>query len=126
MAKQNWKLFAGDVFAIAIVTLIGFATHKEVGFSFLPRMAIVFFSLAVSWFLLAPWVGLFQQEVTSNLGQLWRPAFVMIFAASLAVIVRGMILGAPIIPNFAAVLGGTSALGISIWRSLYFLLNRKN
>jgi hypothetical protein len=126
MAKQNRILLAGDVLAIAIVTLIGFATHKEADFSFLPRMAVVFFPLAVSWFLLAPWVGLFQHEVTSNPGQLWRPAFVMIFAASLTVIVRGLILGAPIIPVFAAVLGATSALGISIWRSLYFLLNRKN
>lgn len=126
MAKQNWILLTGDVLAIAIVTAIGFATHNEADFSFLPRMAIVFFPLVIAWFLLAPWMGLFEQKITSNPGQLWRPAFVMIFAASLTVIVRGLILGAPIIPVFAAVLGGTSALGMLIWRSLYFLLNRKN
>ena len=122
MAKQNRVLIIGDLFAIAIVTMVGFATHNEANFSFLPRMAIVFFPLSVAWFLLSPWMGLFQQEITSSPKQLWRPAFVMIFAASLAVVIRGLILGAPIIPIFAAVLGGTSALGMLIWRGIYLLL----
>lgn len=126
MVKQNWILIAGDLLAIAVVTVIGFATHNEADVSFLPRMAIVFFPLTVPWFLLAPWLGLFQQAITSNPKQLWRPAFVMIFAASLAVVIRGLILGAPIIPIFAVVLGVTSALGMLIWRGIFFLLNRKN
>lgn len=126
MTKQNWILSLGDLLAIAVVTVIGFATHNEADFSFLPRMAIVLLPLSVAWFLLSPWLGLFQQEITSNPRQLWRPAFVMIFATSLAVVIRGLILGVPIIPIFAAVLSGISALGMLVWRGIYFLLKRKN
>jgi len=125
MAEQNRFLVAGDVFALAIVTVIGFVTHNEADLSFLPRMAIVFLPLVIAWFLLAPWLGLFQQEITSSLKQLWRPAFVMLFAASLAVVIRGLILNAPIIPIFAVVLSATSALGMLLWRMVYFILNRK-
>ena len=122
---SRWILVAGDVLAIAIVTVVGFATHNEADLSFLPRMAIVFLPLTIAWFLLAPWLGLFQQEITSDLKQLWRPGFAMVFVASLAVVIRGLILGTPIIPIFAVVLGGVSAFGMVIWRGICFLLWRK-
>jgi hypothetical protein len=48
----------------------------------------------------------------------------MLFAGPLAVVLRGLILNAPIIPIFAVVLSATSALGLVIWRTLYFLLKR--
>jgi hypothetical protein len=122
---KKYLLILGDVLAILIVTIIGFATHGETAVSFLPRMAVVFFPLCVAWFLLAPWFGLFQQEVTSNPRQLWRPALAMVFAGPFAAILRGLILNSPIIPIFAVVLTATSALGISVWRGIYFFLNRK-
>ena len=125
MSMSRWILVAGDVLAIAIVTVVGFATHNEADLSFLPRMAIVFLPLTIAWFFLAPWLGLFQQEITSDLKQLWRPGFAMAFVASLAVVIRGLILGTPIIPIFAVVLGGVSAFGMVIWRGIYFLLWRK-
>ncbi len=46
-------------------------------------------------------------------------------AGPLGVVLRGLILNAPIIPILAVVLSATSALGIIIWRTLYLLLNRK-
>jgi hypothetical protein len=48
----------------------------------------------------------------------------MLFAGPLAVVLRGLILNAPIIPIFAVVLSVTSALGMMIWRGLYLLLKR--
>ncbi len=36
-------LVGGDILAILITTLIGFATHGETDTSFLPRMAAIFF-----------------------------------------------------------------------------------
>ncbi|HET9910558.1 MAG TPA: DUF3054 domain-containing protein [Anaerolineales bacterium] len=118
-------LVLGDILAIAIVTFIGFASHSEADLSFLPRMAAVFFPLVISWFLLAPALGLFQQEITVNPKQLWRPAFAALFAGPLATVLRGFLLNAPVIPLFAAILSGTFALGMVIWRVLYFFLNRK-
>jgi len=122
---KKYILVLGDIFAIAIVTVIGFATHGEVAISFLPRMAALFFPLILAWFLLAPALGVFQPEIVSNPKQLWRPAWAGLFAGPLAVVLRGFLLNMPIIPIFAAILAGTFALGMVIWRGLYLLLNRK-
>ena len=124
MTKTSWILYTGDILAIAIVTLIGFATHGEADLSFLPRMAAIFFPLMIAWSLLSPWLGLFQQEIVSNPKQLWRSALVMLFAAPLAAVIRGIILNAPIIPIFVIVLAVTSAFGMLLWRGVYFFLNR--
>jgi hypothetical protein len=118
-------LICGDILAIGLVTIIGFSTHGEAGLSFLPRMAAVFFPLVAGWFLLAPWFGLFQDEIIRTARQLWRPALTAIFVAPLAAVLRGLILNAPIIPIFAVVLGAILALGIVIWRGFYFLLKLK-
>lgn len=115
----------GDLFAIAIITFIGFATHGETGLSFLPRMAAIYIPLAFSWFLLVPGFGLFQDEVTSNPSQLWRPALAALFAASFAAVLRGILLNTPIIPIFAAVLGAASALGMVTWRTIWFWLRKR-
>ena len=124
-SMSKYTLIIGDLLAIALVTFLGFATHGEADISFLPRMAAIYFPLSISWLLLAPSLGLFQRETTSNLKQLWRPVLTAFYAAPLAAVLRGFILNAPVIPIFAAVLAGTSALGMVIWRALYFLLNRK-
>ena len=126
VTKTSWLLYTGDLLAIAALTLIGFATHGETGLSFLPRMAAIYFPLTISWFLLAPWLGLFQQEIVSNPKHLWRPALAILFAAPLAAVLRGFILNAPIIPIFVIVLGTTSALGMVVWRGIYLLLSRKD
>ncbi len=129
---NKYILILGDILIIALVTIIGFATHGEVRAgrfaaspSILPRMAAVFFPLAISWFVLAPALGLFQQETVSNPRQLWRPALGALFAAPLATILRGFLLNAPVIPIFAVVLAATSAFGMVVWRGLYFVLARK-
>ena len=123
--NKNILIF-GDLLAVAIVTLLGFASHGEAGVAFLPRMAVTFFPLTISWFLLAPWFGLFQVEIVHNARQLWRPALTALFAAPLAAVLRGFILNAPVIPIFAGVLGITTAFGMVIWRGLYFLLKQNS
>jgi hypothetical protein len=122
---RNTILIIGDIVAIALVTFIGFATHGEAGSSFLPRMAAIFFPLVISWFLLAPSLGLFRKRFISTAKQLWRPVLAMIFAAPFAAVLRGLILNAPIIPIFAVVLSATSAFGMLVWRGIYLILNRK-
>ena len=120
---KKYLLFIGDIVALGIVTIIGFTAHGEANTSFLPRMAAAFVPLVISWFVIAPWLGLFQDEVIRNAKQLWLPALAMLFAGPLAVVIRGLILNEPIPPIFAVVLSVTSALGMVIWRALYFLLN---
>ena len=122
---NNKILILGDGLTLLIVTLIGFATHGESGVSFLPRMAAAFIPLLIGWFLLAPWFGLFKAEIISNPKQIWRPALAMLFAGPLAVVLRGLILNAPIVPIFAVVLSATSAFGMMIWRTVYFLFSNR-
>jgi hypothetical protein len=121
---QQWVLCTGDLIAIALVTFIGFATHGEAGVSFVPRMAALYLPLSISWFLLTPALGLFDRKVTLDPRQLWRPALGMIFAAPMAAVLRGFILNAPVIPIFAAVLAGTCALGMVIWRLIWYSLTK--
>ncbi len=125
MNKRTF-LILGDLIAIAIVTVIGFATHGETGSSFLPRMAAAFFPVSVSWFLLSPWFGAFDEQVISDRKRLWRVPVAMLFAAPLAVILRAAMLGTNAIPVFALVLGSTSAFGMFLWRAIYlYALSRK-
>ena len=125
MINNRNIIILGDILSILAITLIGFATHGELDTSFITRMSALFFPLVIAWFLLSPWLGLFQTEITSSPKQLWRPALAMLFAAPLAAVLRGLILNAPIIPIFAVVLAATSAFGMVLWRGIYFFLNRK-
>ena len=118
-------LVIGDIFAIALLTIIGFVTHRETEISILPRAAAVFFPLLISWFLLAPALGLFQKTAVTETRQLWRPVLGMAFAASFAAVLRGLILNAPVIPIFAVVLCLTSAFGMLIWRGIYLFWSRQ-
>ncbi|MBK8618340.1 MAG: DUF3054 family protein [Anaerolineales bacterium] len=83
MKNNKTTLVVGDLIAIALVTVIGFATHGETGISFLPRMAASFFPVSVSWFLLAPWFGLFDEQITSNSKLLWRIPLAMLLSRRL-------------------------------------------
>jgi hypothetical protein len=122
MAPPKQILYLGDAIALLAVTIAGFITHGETELSFLPRFLAAFIPLISSWLLLAPWFGIFEPELASNPRQLWRPLLAMLFAAPLAVVVRGLILNAAILPIFALVLAVASAFGIAVWRGLYIFL----
>ena len=66
-----------------------------------------------------------QQEITSNPKQLWRPALAMLFAAPLAALIRAVILNSVVIPIFGIILAATSALGMILWRMIYYFLKCK-
>ncbi len=64
--KIKWTLILGDTLALAIVTVIGFASHGETDIAFAPRMFTTYIPLLVSWFLIAPWLGLFNPQMTAQ------------------------------------------------------------
>ena len=122
---KKLPLILGDLLAIAILTMIGFASHGETDASFLPRMAATFVPMAVGWFLLAPALGLFEAERVRSARQLWRPAWGAFFASQLAVILRGLWLNAPVLPLFGIILGATAALGMLVWRGIWIWIANK-
>lgn len=119
-------LFLGDLLALSILTVIGFASHGETDVSYLPRMAATFVPLAASWFLLAAALGLFDAERVRRVRELWRPALTAFFAAQFAVILRGLWLGAAVQPLFGIILGATSALGMTVWRGIWLWLDGRS
>lgn len=116
-------LVLGDLFALSLLTFIGFASHGETDASYLPRMAITFLSQAAGWFLLVPALSLFSAEVVRRARCLWRPALGAFFAAQFAVVLRGLWLGEAVQPLFGVVLGLTSALGMTAWRGIWLWLD---
>lgn len=121
MTKQTF-LVLGDIIALVIITVIGFATHGETDLSFLPRMLTTFVPLVVGWFLIAPWLRLFDLQITSAPKQLWRPPLAMLLAAPMTAILRATMLNAVALPLFTLILGGSAALGMLTWRLLWSFL----
>ena len=122
---KNKTLIIGDVIAIAILTYIGFATHGETSLSYLPRMGTSFFPVLIGWFLLAPWFGLFDEQIINNPKNLWRIALVLLFSAPFAAVLRSFILGNSVLPIFAAILAATNTIGMIIWRWIYTLISKR-
>lgn len=124
MNKKS-TLILGDIITLALLTIIGFATHGETGLSFLPRMAASFVPMAFGWFVLAPWLGLFDDTVISTPKNLLRILLVMLFVTPLAVILRAAWLNSAGLPIFALALGSTNTLGMLLWRGLHFYISRR-
>lgn len=123
---KQLPLIIGDLAALALVTAIGFATHGEIGLDYLPRYLAAYIPLALTWFLLAPWFGLFDESVTRNAAAFYRPALTVIFAAPLAAVFRGFLLGENIQPIFAMVFTSTNAVGMVAWRAIWLWLSKKS
>ncbi len=122
---KHTALIAGDIVALALVTVIGFASHGEFSLAFLGHMAAALVPLCIGWFLLAPSLGLFDDAIMHLASSLWRPAFVMLFAGPFAVLLRGILLNSPVQPTFGVVLTLTSALALTLWRLLWWTLHRR-
>jgi hypothetical protein len=123
--KTTYLLILGDIIALAMITLIGFANHNELTSFPVNRILATFLPLLAGWFLIAPWLGLFKAEVTSNLRQLWRPVLAMLLAAPLTGLLRAVMLNSVVVPLFVLILGASAALGMLVWRSLWWLIARK-
>ena len=124
MKSTRW-LFLGDLLTLALVTLIGFATHGETQVDLLPRMLATFLPLTLGWCLTAPFLGLFDLQVTANPRQLWRPVLALVLAGPLAVLLRALWLNTVVIPIFGVVLSGSAGLGMLVWRALWLVWRRR-
>ena len=118
ITRQQTVLIIGDALTLLLVTVAGFARHAELGTSGL-RLLSTFIPLGAAWFLVSPHLGVFNVDRVYDPKQLWRPFWAMVLAAPLAGWLRGVWLGAQILPLFVVILGGVSALSILIWRSLF-------
>jgi hypothetical protein len=120
-ARQKMVLLVGDAIVILLVVLTGVVTHGESPTSthwlatYLPALA--------AWFLVSPWFGLFASPATRP-QVAWRAGLAAVIATPLATILRGLWLGAMVIPIFTVVLSGSLALGMMLWRLIWVFVNR--
>ena len=114
-------LLIGDILTVALVTVIGFATHDELGTAGW-RMLITFIPALIAWGLVAPFLGAYDLQRVAQAHQLWRPFWAAVLAAPMAGWIRGIWLGQVILPIFVFVLGGVSALAILAWRTLFWII----
>lgn len=115
--KKIIVLAIGDTLVCLAVTWIGFASHNESLAG--GRWLITFLPLVFSWFLAAPWFGLFNTGIADRMQGFWRPAAAAVFAAPLAVLLRALWLRLTVIPVFGLVMIATTALGMMIWRLIW-------
>lgn len=126
MLSSRKLLIGGDVAALAVVTLVGFVSHGETDLSYYaPRFAAAFLPAAITWLLIAPWFGLFEERVIDIPVNLWRILPAMLFSAPAAVILRAAMLNNAALPLFALIFGLTNALGMILWRGAYLMLARR-
>jgi hypothetical protein len=124
--KRKYTLILGDVIALTIITLIGFAAHKQATPSFAPRMLTTFIPALIAWFALAPFFGLFDAAITSNWKQLWRVIYVSVIGGAILAILRAAMLGGVALPLFAWIIGISTAVGMTLWRGLWIKLGKNS
>ena len=123
--KNYFWLHTGDIGAIALVTVIGFASHGSLDTAGL-GMLTTFVPLLVAWYLISPFLGVFQSDVITDWRKLWRPGLAMVFAAPFAAWLRAILLDTATSWLFILVLAAVSAAGILVWRGLFAWLMSRN
>ncbi|MGD2158976.1 MAG: DUF3054 domain-containing protein [Anaerolineales bacterium] len=125
MIYKRLILIIGDVLIILLITIMGFASHGTLDTAG-GRMLTTFIPFVLAWFLVAPFLGIYDVSQLSQPAQLWRPFWSMVLAAPMGALLRGLWQNRPIIPTFVLVIGGISSLAILAWRAFFwFLVNRR-
>ena len=129
MKKSNLKLsrtqsiwLIGDLLVLLVVTLFGFDSHSADTEITISRMWSTWVPWSVAWLLLAPHLGVFDEQRMQDGKQLWRPFWAMILASPMGGMLRGFWLGASVLPLFIVIFGGVATLAVTGWRAIYWAL----
>lgn len=111
------RAIVGDVVALILLVVVGFASHAEL--SAIPRMAGTVVVFGLSWFVVAPFFGLFDAPaLTRPVDALWRTALAWIVAAPLGTFLRSVALDrATIVVVFVMVTIAVNGAGLALWRT---------
>ncbi|MBT3323477.1 MAG: DUF3054 domain-containing protein [Anaerolineae bacterium] len=126
MKKKIHFLLLGDILTVLIVTVSGFLFHDQLSTVSPYRILATLLPTLIAWLLIAPWLGLYKEEIYQNWKEIWRAGWAVILAAPFAALLRSLMLGnTPILPVFIAVLAATAALGMLIWRGVWWAILEK-
>jgi hypothetical protein len=122
-AQRLALLIGGDLLSLLLFTWIGRSSHSLPGADISAGLATAA-PFVLSWFLVAPWFGLFRREIS----QTWRKLvprllLVWLIAGPLAGLLRALFLGRPIpegiVPIFVLVTMTVASLLMLAWRLVY-------
>jgi hypothetical protein len=117
-------LLTGDILTLLLVTVTGFARHNELGTAGW-RMMTTFLPLLAAWLIVAPLIGLFDAGYTADHKQIWRVIYTALLVAPLFAWMRAGWLSSTIQPVFITVMGAVTALGMLIWRLLFWVFSTR-
>lgn len=120
-ARRVGLLAAGDIVVFMVFAAIGRASHSEAaGFSALAEVAQTAAPFALGWFVVSPWLGAFNADVTAQPRRmLGRTALAWLLALPVGLIVRALIIGRGSPLSFAIVTFITALLMLLGWRGAY-------
>ncbi len=113
----------GDVLALGILTVAGFASHRELDAGL--RMLTTFLPFLLAWAWVAPWFGLYDRATLTEPRRVWRVPWACSAAIPLGAFLRGLLLNRPILPIFVLVFLGLGGLAFTLWRAAYALWERR-
>ncbi len=118
LSKWQRQVLIGDLAVVSLMTVVGFASHQQVGA--IGRMVFTAGLAFLGWMWLAPWFGLFHEEICRSPGRVWwRVAWAWTAVGPLVTVVRALILGTTLAPVFTVVFTMTQILAFVIWRAAY-------
>ena len=101
MKKKIHFLLLGDILTVLIVTVSGFLFHDQLSTVSPYRILATLLPTLIAWLLIAPWLGLYKEEIYQNWKEIWRAGWAVILAAPFAALLRSLMLGnTPILPVF--------------------------
>jgi len=108
-------LVIGDALVFVIFTIIGMRSHKES--LTLPSVLLTAAPFAIGWFVVSPFIGAFQRNVTRSVSKMsLRTVLSWLIAWPIGLILRGII-NQEIPPvSFAIVTLITNAVFLQLWR----------
>ena len=127
-ARRIGLLAAGDIAVFMLFAAIGRASHSEAaGFSAIAEVAQTAAPFALGWFVVSPWLGAFNAEVTVQPRRmLGRTALAWLLALLIGLIVRALIIGRGSPLSFAIVTFITALIMLLCWRGAYaWLVSRR-
>jgi hypothetical protein len=108
----------GDIGVYLLATILGFLSHAGESDPTINRMAATFLPFIISWTIIAPWLGVYHPDTTSDPKSLWRPVLATLYAAPVGAFGRSLWLDSPTLPLFVIIMAGVIAGLMFLWRGL--------
>jgi hypothetical protein len=117
-------LAAGDIVAFHIITAIGLLSHSELNnLSALPTVAEIAMPFAIGWFIVAPFIGAFRDDVAHQPRRMLAcTSLAWLIALPIGLLLWSLIRQKQVQPAFAVVTFITNLVALIGWRGTYALL----